>query len=968
MPAFAAPIDPSGWTLSAAAPVAVPPGLRYAGTMLAALRAERATAGAVSAPASGSARSLVAPATGLTVIELQVNPFAIRRVAQAIAFAVPTFYLVLDAGSTTAPLAPGGDLLPVGAPLATATGVTILCAGQDRIARDPALWSAQIAAAIASAQADAGTWPAFAGAVATQTASGPNPPVRLLDHAGAPLAGEDVQLSAGQQTATVQMTEADHGDLQVAVARMHAANPTQMPFASVFAAGSGPVRVGGAAGTDAQLTRIEDGAGAAGSIEVTPALRHVVLTDLRRWFAPQYANPALPSAFEPLADYTLGNRLTTFTDGLAYYADLLARLKQAAEAGQDGGLHLVGGWQTFPDAALARRGDDESATEHPVTLLEAVTLLGTEPSPNAGAGASRILSPQFFQFEQNSTPEPAEIIVVTLLVQGLFAGSSVSAIRSDAGGLVILAMVFVANSVLVPWIIDVNGRPLEPNIAAVEDLGAAPNAVSRFGPFPAVIEDNPLNDVSGFPWDSLLTLQRAFGFYHQKFGIVRAGAEYFGYCGGIDINPNRLDDARHVARGPYHDVHACVEGPAARDVALSFEQRWTRDGSGPPAFQTPDAAGLGAPGDVAAQVARTYYRPLDPSRALAWAPDGDRTIAATLHRAIDEAREFIYIEDQYFTAAPAFQQLLLRKVSQREIGALVITLPAIGDQPFGEQVRSGFITALKSADAGAGIVRIGYPRRHYTVPDNELRASSGRLTLEAALAASGGLNPAVVLGPRSRLPAPPFWLAIEGELMYVVNESTAPNPNTSTRVFEVLRGAETHLIRGLPNPLGPRTRAHAAGAAATVVDLAGIYVHAKSTIVDDVFAGIGSANINRRGHYHDGEICLYGVPQRLKASPANPVAALRRRLWAEMLDLPLATAEPLLEDPVAAAKLFDRSPLHGNRYTDIEAQPAHLMQDVTGGDGIVLLLLTTALGFALAGDLQDLYDGVIDPTSALEFD
>ena len=41
----------------------------------------------------------------------------------------------------------------------------------------------------------------------------------------------------------------------------------------------------------------------------------------------------------------------------------------------------------------------------------------------------------------------------------------------------------------------------------------------------------------------------SFGFYHQKFGVVRAGTSVYGYCGGIDINPNRLDDARHLAHG-----------------------------------------------------------------------------------------------------------------------------------------------------------------------------------------------------------------------------------------------------------------------------------------------------------------------------------------------------------------------------------------------------------------------------------
>ena len=961
MAVFVSPIDLPGWTLLEGPALRVPRQLRYAGASFVSLRLQRENPAPVRIPAPSIVRTIVPPVDDSlgqrTVIELQLNAFKARRVAQAITFGLPTFYLVLD-GLTSTPF-DSGDVLPAGALIGNAAGANIFCAGQDRISRDPALWSAQIAAADPTAT----SWAAFAAAVATQTASGPNPPILLLDHTGAPLAEEDVQITRGSQTVTARIIPADSGDLQRAVARLHAADAQQMPFAAVFETGAGPVRVAGAPGADAELRRLEDGVNGAGSIEVTPAQRHVTLTNLKRWFAPQYANAGLPPAFQPLADYTRGNDVVSFVNGLEYYDNLLQTLRQASESGASGGLHLVGGWQTFPDTQLARRSDDATPTSHPVTLLEAITLLSDE------GGAARVLSPQFFQFQPNSTPQMAEIIVISLLMIGLLRGANVSFIRSDAGGMVVLCVIFVANSILVPWIIGVNGRPLEPNVDAVDELAAVPRVESEFGPFPAHVEDNPLSPaLDHFPWTSLLTLQRSFGFYHQKFGVVRAGGTYYGYCGGIDINPNRLDDARHLAHVPYHDVHARVTGPAARDVALTFEQRWGREGSGPVAFPTPQASEFSASGNVAAQVARTYFRAAFADRALPWALNGDRTIADTLAKGIDAAREFIYIEDQYFTAAPEFQERLVAKVTNREIRALVIVLPAIGDQPFGEMVRSGFIADLKAADAGAGIVRIGYPRRHYTVPDNELRASSGRLVLQADLTASPGLDPVVVLGPKSRIPGLPFWVAVEGELMYVVDESSAPSPDPNASVFGVVRGAETRLVKGGPVPEGARARAHPAGAAATVVDVAGIYVHAKTTIVDDVFMGIGSANINRRGHYHDGEITLYSVPQHLKATRANPVAVLRRRLWAEMLDLPLATAEPLLEDPIAAARLFDRSPLQGNRFCDIEAYPIHLMQNTTGGDGLVQTLLKTALGVGISFDLEALYNGVIDPTSALELD
>jgi hypothetical protein len=84
-----------------------------------------------------------------------------------------------------------------------------------------------------------------------------------------------------------------------------------------------------------------------------------------------------------------------------------------------------------------------------------------------------------------------------------------------------------------------------------------------------------------------------------------------------------------------------------------------------------------------------------------------------------------------------------------------------------------------------------------------------------------------------------------------------------------------------------------------------------------------------------------------------------------MLDLPLTLAGPLLEDPLAAARLFDRSPFAGNRYTDLEAFPTHLMLDASTGDGIVGALIKLIVGGTIAVNHVNLYNGVVDPTSSL---
>ena len=957
MPSFGAPLDPAGWTFTKPGTFAVPDTLRYGGLSALVLQAERAAPAPVAVPAPGVLRqvSVGDPPPGQIVVGIQIRPFGIRDVATAIPSGLPTFYLVFPSGSALAAFA-DGDAADAGDVLGSVTSVAIVCVGQDRVARDPALWSAEILAAIPAP--DQGAWEPFAAAVAAQTAGGQSPPVLLLDHRGAPLEEAVIEIASGAATATAVMTAEDGGDLQRTVARMHAADPGAMPLSSVLgAAGRATLRPQQAGADDVQLALLENAAdpavsSVAGAIEVTPQLRHVTLTDLTAWFAGQSAG--LPPGH---ARFTRGNLVTPFANGPDYY-DLLFRQLHDAD-----GLHLGGGWATFPDVELTtkRPGDPDDL---PVTLEQAAALIGTH-------GETRFLSPQFIQLEPNSPIETGELLAFYLIIVGLLRFQNVDFVRSDAGGAVILLALFVINAIAVTWIGDQNGKPLEPSKDAVDKLNPIQNAVSVFSPYPAEVADNPSAPPPGNQlFSTIFKTDRHFGVYHQKFAIVKVGDSRFGYCGGIDINPNRLDDSRHLALEPFHDVHAQVRGPAVPEIELSFNERWTRDGGGTsPAFQPADPATIEKPGFDAVQVARTYFEPADPSRELEFAPSGDDTIKRTLLGAIGKARELIMVEDQYFTPPGEYTAALAARVAARAIDTLLIVLTGVTDQPFGELSRTAAIDQLLTADGGAGIVRIGYLRRHYTLPDNELRASSGRLTLMEDLDGAPGIVPNVVLGPKERLPQPPYWFAIEGELMYAFDLSAMPNPTGDiASVFQVLRGPETRLIKGGPvaTAIGPRTRTHAAGAAATVVDLAGIYVHSKLTIVDDMFMSIGSANVDRRGFYHDGEINAFSVPQQLKASRANPVAALRRKIWAEVLDIPLATAEPLLADPRAAARLFDRSPLLGNRFTDIDAYPTHLMFDATGGDGLVSLLLKLVIGSLVTVDHDALYKGVVDPTSSLD--
>jgi phosphatidylserine/phosphatidylglycerophosphate/cardiolipin synthase-like enzyme len=89
-----------------------------------------------------------------------------------------------------------------------------------------------------------------------------------------------------------------------------------------------------------------------------------------------------------------------------------------------------------------------------------------------------------------------------------------------------------------------------------------------------------------------------------------------------------------------------------------------------------------------------------------------------------------------------------------------------------------------------------------------------------------------------------------------------------------------------------------------------IYVHAKTVIIDDVWAMVGSANLNRRSWTHDSEVACAVVDQERDARPPTDPGGLgdgarvfarelRLRLWREHLGLGDADDDAGLLDPAA---------------------------------------------------------------------
>ena len=958
---FQSPLaEPASWTLSSSAVVI--PGLRYQVYPARALVALRTGGtGEVRAPSVGVIRRMTVPANGsepsFELVELQPLAFHFRRLAQLISAGVPTFYFLFPAGTVIGAVdhevVKAGDVL---ATLATdGSRVRLVTVFPDRLVREPVLAARMLLAAMVAVGEGAIQWTPFVDALETQTTGKADTPVLLLDHTGAPVSTGTVELHVGEAIHPVTFTPADNGDLQAAIARLKMENA--IPLSNLWGGGATSATIRPVGG-DVQLALLDDLLFDTSEIEISPSGRHVLLTDLHSWFAPQ----TVTSKVGPLLErYSRRNHLTPLVNGIEYYADLFARLNEA-RGSELGGFHLSG-WSMYHDTPLTRA--PAGAPENfPLTLMQAATLI------KEAGGGSRFLVAQFLQLDESERDKlkALEVLALYALVSIHTVGELVRGpFDLDATGVILGLAALLAKDTLTNHLLGKDWKKLEQNNDAVTELkDNQEQIVARFSPSPLTVDDNPLLDdgrgVIGL--GTLFEHIRHFNLFHQKLALVRRAAGVVGYCGGIDCNPDRLDDARHLLAAPFHDVHAKLEGPAVRDLIITFDERWKRDGKDTEAaFTLEQVSPIADAGYHVVQVARTYGAAKDPSRALEFAPEGDRTLLNTMLLAIGKAREFIYIEDQYLAPPEEYVEVLVDKVASGTLRKLIISIPALTDQPFGEIRRTEVIERLRKAaeTAGKDIVRIGSPRRRFTIPTATLRGSSGRLILRNSISEDSFV---IELGPLERLPEVPFWLSIDGELMWVYDESPPLGPNDNKRSFKVERGDETQLLSGLGTGKGGSPRAHQAGTAATVVKLDGIYVHAKMMIVDDVFLSVGSANLNRRGCYSDGECNLFMLPERLRADPANPVRALRKRLWAEMLDLPLGIADPLLEDPVASSALFERSYFLGNRYVQAEALPKHVMtHNFAGGDGLGTTILNH-LGAGILVQLQPaIFDLIVDPTT-----
>ncbi|MBI2906443.1 MAG: peptidoglycan-binding protein [Chloroflexi bacterium] len=210
------------------------------------------------------------------------------------------------------------------------------------------------------------------------------------------------------------------------------------------------------------------------------------------------------------------------------------------------------------------------------------------------------------------------------------------------------------------------------------------------------------------------------GSHHQKVLVVKGERGLIAFCGGVDINRDRVDprgggsSSSGGAGSPMHDVHCRIVGPSAHDLLATFIRRWDAhpdhgaiDGARGdllgrreplPAPLSPVPIDSGSTGgNCAVRIARTYnpVLPLAPGTTAI----RERSIRQTLGAAINNAQRFIYMEDQYLVNMEA-AALLNGALSRIEHLTIVMPDSSISDMPRIWEARLSFLARVTAGPHG----------------------------------------------------------------------------------------------------------------------------------------------------------------------------------------------------------------------------------------------------------------------------
>jgi hypothetical protein len=192
------------------------------------------------------------------------------------------------------------------------------------------------------------------------------------------------------------------------------------------------------------------------------------------------------------------------------------------------------------------------------------------------------------------------------------------------------------------------------------------------------------------------------GSHHQKAIIVGVGGKLVAYVGGIEPNRNRIQPLAYEPGSPLFDISVRLQDASAFLVLETFIARWNLHPSklGAPLRGESVALPLPAGGPLAIQVTHTYGRGFPFVSAV-------QTASTALANGIRSARQFFYMEDQYFVGSPKMASAIREALTLNPtlIGIIVIAAEdSVSDLPDLPFRRRGFLNPLATSFPGRFLV------------------------------------------------------------------------------------------------------------------------------------------------------------------------------------------------------------------------------------------------------------------------
>lgn len=235
--------------------------------------------------------------------------------------------------------------------------------------------------------------------------------------------------------------------------------------------------------------------------------------------------------------------------------------------------------------------------------------------------------------------------------------------------------------------------------------------------------------------------------HHQKFMVARRGDEMFAFCGGLDIESRKTPP--HWSYGgliAWHDLHVMLEGPITRDLEREFVMRWNREKDhstraarpGWKPHETLTRTPLSATDDAPAKKPHRLQMVRTVSTDANFSPYSTERddVARMYQRGIETARQYVYLENQYFRSARLADWIVRQGRAQADlIVIMVVVASAAADDGVNAVTQHGDYLQFETFDtirAGLGARARFYTMTHRAVHSKFVMVDDHWMTIGSA--------------------------------------------------------------------------------------------------------------------------------------------------------------------------------------------------------------------------------------------